>query len=171
MDFKDLLTSTNIIIFIIVVILIVAIYFYSTRKTTLEKMTNPTSGDTAVPSAANGAAPFKTQQTTGLDKPDASATVPDRSATSPSDLLPSSAGANWGNLYPVQSDSGVYVPSMIDPSFSIGLNSISGTTKQMSLDIRSTPVIAKQEVSPWNNSSTQPSVSKIGVDISPSYMA
>jgi hypothetical protein len=174
MDFKDLFTSRNIIIFIIVLILIFAIYYYSKGRRTLERMSNyGDSGASAkYPTAASGDAPFKTSQTTNLDKPDASATTPDRSApTNPQDLLPSSTGANWGNLYPVQNDNGVYVPSMIDPSFAIGINTIGTTIRNGSLDIRATPVILKKQVSPWLNSSYEENVSKIGVDMSPSTIA
>jgi hypothetical protein len=174
MDFKDLFTSRNIIIFIIVLILIIAIFYYSRGKRTLERMSNyGDSGASAkYPTAASGDAPFKTSQTTNLDKPDASATTPDRSApTNPQDLLPSSTGANWGNLYPVQNDNGVYVPSMIDPSFAIGINTISSTMKNPNLDLRSEIPIPKKQLSPWNNSSWQPNVEKIGLDPSPSTMA
>jgi hypothetical protein len=173
MDFKDLLTSRNIIIFIIVLILIVAIFYYTRRRTGLERFTNSddTMSGKATPTAASGAAPFKTYQTTGLDKPDASAPVVDRTPTNPNDLLPSTTGANWGNLYPVQNDGGVYVPSMIDPSFSIGINTISNTLKNPSLDLRSEFVIPKQVVSPFLNSSYEPNISKIGLDPTPSIIA
>ena len=127
MDFKDLLTSRNIIIFIVVLILVVAIYYYTTTRKNVERFTDSanTTGGNPTPTAGNSNAPFKTFQTTGLDKADPKAPTVDRTVTSPNDLLPNTAGANWGNLYPVQNDGGVYVPSMIDPSFSIGLNTIS----------------------------------------------
>jgi hypothetical protein len=174
MDFKDLLTSRNIIIFIIVLILIVAIFYYSKSKRSLEKLTNPTDTDktpSLYPTSASGDAPFKTTQTTGLDKPDSASSLPDRTATSPNDLLPNTASANWGNLYPVQNDSGVYVPSMISPEFSIGINTISNTLKNPSLDLRSNIPIVKQVISPFNNSSWDMDVGKIGLDPSPSIMA
>jgi hypothetical protein len=164
MDFKDLFTSRNIIILIVIVILIVAIYYYTKSRTTLEKMTNQDKGDSAFPTTASGSAPFKTTQTTGLDKADPASSLPDRTPTTANDLLPSTAGANWGNLYPVQNDGGVYVPSIVDPSFAIGINTISSTMRNSSLDLRSEPIIPKQTVSPWNNSSYEPNVAKIGLD-------
>jgi hypothetical protein len=172
MNFKELLTSRNIIILVILIILILAIYLYSTRKPTLEKFTeNAASTSTnSLPTAASGSAPFKTTQTAGLDKPDPSSTLPNRVATNPNDLLPSNTSANWGNLYPVQNDGGVYVPSLTEPSFQIGINSISSTLKNPSLDLRSEPIIPKQQVGPWNNSSYSPNIAKIGLDPHPSVV-
>lgn len=152
---SQLFTTRNIIISITVLILILGIYFYSTRKNTLEKMTNNAESTTPTPTSASGDVPFKTSQT-NMD-------VPDRSVTNPNDLLPNGAG-NWGNLYPVKNDGGVFVPSITSADFQIGVNTISSTLKNPSLDIRSNPIIPKQVVSPWNNSSYEPDIGKIGLD-------
>jgi hypothetical protein len=174
MDYSELFTSRNIIIFFIVVILLFAIFYYwRSRSTGLEKFTNSTDGSTTekagvYPTAASGASPFMTQQTAGVDKPDIGSSLPNRTPTNPSDLLPSNSGANWGNLYPVQADNGgVYVPSLVDPSFAIGINTIGNVNKIANLDIRSQPIIDKQTVSPWNNSSVSPDIGRIALDPSP----
>jgi hypothetical protein len=176
MEYSELFTTKNIIIFIIVVILIVAIFYYWRSRTTgLEKFSNSTDGSRTppgkagvYPTAASGAAPFKTQQTTGVDTPDVGSALPNRTPTNPSDLLPSNTGANWGNLYPVQTDNGgVYVPSLVDASFAIGINSIGNVNKNSVLELRSQPIITKQAVSPWNNSSYTEDLSRIGLDIAP----
>lgn len=174
MDYKELFTSTNIIIFVIVMILLVAIFYYWRSRTGLEKFTNDSSkssagGSNVYPTGASGDSPFKTQETGNVDKPDVGSSLPNRNATNPGDLLPNSAGANWGNLYPVQnSDPGVYVPSLVDPSFSIGLNTISGTMRNSSLDLRAQPLVEKKVVSPWNNSSIEADIAHIGIDGVPS---
>jgi cytoskeletal protein RodZ len=169
MDFKDLFTSKNIIIIIIIIILIIAIYFYVRNKKSFEKLTNPDDlSSSEIPTSGNGTAPFKTQQTTNLDKPDPSSTLVNKNTTNPNDLLPNSMGSNWGNLYPVQNDGGVNVPSTIDPSFSIGINTISSTLRNSNLDIRSEFAIPKVQVSPWNNSSIPQNLQKIGLDPTPS---
>lgn len=173
MDFKDLFTTKNIIIFLIILIFVIGIFYYSRNKFNLENFQNNLNSDTIdnqTPTLASGDSPFNTYQTTNLDKPDPYSTPPNRTPMNPSELLPNITNANWGNLYPVKNDGGVYVPSMIDPSFSIGINSISNSMKNQSLDIRSTPVIVKQQVSPWNNSSYQMDITKIGLDPAPSIV-
>jgi hypothetical protein len=174
MDYKELFTSTNIIIFFIVVILLIAVFYYWRSRKGLERFTNDSShssagGSNVYPTAASGDSPFKTQETANVDKVDVGSSMPNRTPTNPGDLLPSSTGANWGNLYPVQNeDPGVYVPSLISPDFSIGVNTISGTTRLASLDLRAQPLIEKKVISPWNNSSVQADIAHVGIDGVPS---
>jgi len=163
MDFKELITSRNIIIFFVILIIILGIYWFSTRRGSFRFFENFENATTP-PTTASNTAPFQTTQTMNLDKPDSASGVPNRALTDPSQLLPNSKGADWGNLYPVQNDGGVYVPSLTDPSFQIGINTISSTLKNASLDIRSQPIIPKVQLSPWNNSSFVPDLGKISLD-------
>jgi hypothetical protein len=83
----------------------------------------------------------------------------------PSELLPSDANSAWAKLNPNASTNQVIIPDLLEAGYHIGLDTIGQTMKNPNLQERSEPIIPKQNVSPWNNSSFEPDIARVPLEI------
>jgi hypothetical protein len=85
---------------------------------------------------------------------------------SPSDLLPVDANSQWSALNPVGMNQGnVLMPDLLQAGYHIGLDTIGQTLRNPTYDLRSDPVIPKQDVGPWNQSTIEPDLARVPLEL------
>lgn len=85
-------------------------------------------------------------------------------SASPSDLLPSDQNSQWAKLNPVNQDS-PNMPDLLQAGYHIGLDTIGQTLKNPNLQLRSDPYISKSNVGPWNNSTYEPDLMRVPLEV------
>ena len=104
-------------------------------------------------SVADGAAPVK----------DSGAYVPIATAN-PSDLLPNDVNSAWASLNP-SNQGDIRNPDLLQAGYHIGIDTIGQTLRIPNLQLRSDPIIAKQNVGPWNQApDVDPDYGRIPLD-------
>ena len=111
---------------------------------------------------------------TGTDSSDSSAPAPVATSVSapaqaianPNELLPTDANSQWAALNPVNMNQGsILNGDMLQAGYHIGLDTIGQTLKNPNLQLRSDPIIPKQEVGPWNQSTYEPDYGRIPLEV------
>jgi hypothetical protein len=82
----------------------------------------------------------------------------------PDDLLPKDQNSQWAALNPVNNGS-PNLPDLLQAGALIGLDPISNTLKNPTYDLRSDPIIPKQDVGPWNISTYEPDLGRVPFEI------
>jgi hypothetical protein len=82
----------------------------------------------------------------------------------PSDLLPQDQNSQWASLNPVNQGN-VAVPDLLQAGYHIGLDTIGQTLRNANMQLRSDPVISKEEVGPWNRSTIEPDLGRVPLEI------
>ena len=82
----------------------------------------------------------------------------------PKELLPKDQNSQWADLNPVNNSEPV-LPDLLQAGNLIGLDTIGQTLKNANLQLRSDPIIEKQNVGPWNNSTYEADVARVPLEI------
>ncbi len=82
----------------------------------------------------------------------------------PSDLLPQDQNSQWAALNPSAVNHGG-MPDLLQAGYHIGLDTIGQTLRNANLQLRSDPIIPKQEVGPWNHSTIEPDLGRVPLEI------
>jgi hypothetical protein len=118
----------------------------------------------AVGAPAQPAAPV---DPTVLPKPQSSAPgYALQPVANPSDLLPADHNSEWSALNPNSMKKGdVLMPDLLQAGYHIGLDTIGQTLRNANLQLRSDPIIPVQPVGPWNQSTIEPDVGRVPLEI------
>jgi len=85
---------------------------------------------------------------------------------SPTDLLPADQNSEWAALNPVNMSQGnIIAGDMLQAGYHIGLDTIGQTMKNANLQLRSDPIIPKQNVGPWNQSTYEPDYARVPLEV------
>ena len=85
---------------------------------------------------------------------------------SPNELLPVDTNSQWAALNPVNMNQGsILNGDMLQAGYHIGLDTIGQTLKNPNLQLRSDPIIPKQDVGPWNQSTYEPDYGRIPLEV------
>jgi hypothetical protein len=85
---------------------------------------------------------------------------------SPTELLPSDQNSEWAALNPVNMSQGnIIAGDMLQAGYHIGLDTIGQTMKNANLQLRSDPIIPKQNVGPWNQSTYEPDYARVPLEV------
>ena len=87
-----------------------------------------------------------------------------QSVANPSDLLPSDKNSQWASLNPVNQGN-VNTPDLLQAGYHIGLDTIGQTLKNPNLQLRSDPIIPKKEIGPWNQSTYEPDLMRVPLEV------
>ena len=82
----------------------------------------------------------------------------------PSELLPSDANSQWADLNPVNQGN-IAMPDLLQAGYHIGLDTIGQTLRNPNYQLRSDPVIPKQEIGPWNQSTIEPDLGRVPLEV------
>ena len=159
--FAKLLTTQNILIGLVVLVLLWAFYTYFYAKNSL--FDNMAVQDVSANIAPSTIADPSLRATAAQVVPGADGynKIP---TNSPSDLLPKDKNSPWATVK--GDDKGdVFIPSLLDAGYMIGLDTIGSTLKNPNLQIRSEPIIPKVTVSPWNQSSYENDLGRVPLEI------
>lgn len=97
---------------------------------------------------------------------DMGVTAPPASIANPNELLPTDTNSQWAALNPVNMNQGsILNGDMLQAGHHIGLDTIGQTLKNPNLQLRSDPIIPKQEVGPWNQSTYEPDYGRIPLEV------
>ena len=92
--------------------------------------------------------------------------APPASIANPNELLPTDTNSQWAALNPVNMNQGsILNGDMLQAGHHIGLDTIGQTLKNPNLQLRSDPIIPKQEVGPWNQSTYEPDYGRIPLEV------
>ncbi len=84
----------------------------------------------------------------------------------PSHLLPSDENSKWGDMNPVSTSAdGQAMPDLLNAVSRVGVDTIGQTMKNANLQLRSDPTIQKQNIGPWNNSTYEPDLARIPLEL------
>lgn len=84
----------------------------------------------------------------------------------PSDLLPIDQNSQWSALNPSTMTQGnVLMPDLLQAGYHIGLDTIGQSLRNANLQLRSDPIIPKSDVGPWNNSTMEPDLGRVPLEI------
>lgn len=166
-----LLSSKNILVGVVIFVLILAVVSYSNTKGSSKDgmssnmvMNQGITADgepTLRNSAAQNVASYPKQQT----GPTVGSNYKQQDVANPSELLPADANSSWAKLNPNANNNQVVIPDLLEAGYHIGLDTIGQTLKNPNLQERSEPIIPKQHVSPWNNSSFEPDIARVPLEI------
>ena len=159
--FKDIssgasrvLTSNRILIVVFALITIWLLTQYSGVKfTSVDAMATgtPVDADTAAPAAKPA------------DVPVTQALGP---IANPNELLPVDQNSQWAALNPVNMAQGnILNGDMLQAGYHIGLDTIGQSMKNANLQLRSDPIIPKQDVGPWNQSTYEPDYARVPLEV------
>ena len=96
----------------------------------------------------------------------AAPTVAAPTVANPNELLPVDTNSQWAALNPVNMNQGsILNGDMLQAGYHIGLDTIGQTLKNANLQLRSDPIIPKQEVGPWNQSTYEPDYGRVPLEI------
>ncbi len=153
--FSKFFTPQRILILVIFLTLMWLLLSYSDAKTmSLDGMEtgagDSTASATTTPSATTASAPSAAPSTTAT----------------PADLLPADQNSEWAALNPVNMSQGnIIAGEMLTAGYHIGLDTIGQTMKNANLQLRSDPIIPKQSVGPWNQSTYEPDYARVPLEI------
>ena len=163
---KFLPKGQNSLYLILLLLLVFAVFFYSNSKTNFfDSMETgvSTSGQKAVASSV----PVTTAPVTTVPAPQvAGAGYALQPVANPSDLLPKDQNSQWSALNPSAMNKGdILMPDLLQAGYHIGLDTIGQTLRNPNLQLRSDPVISKADVGPWNNSTIEPDLGRVPLEL------
>lgn len=161
--FSKFFTPQRVFILVIFLTLTWLLLSYSDAKTlSLDGMGTGDYDSTGATTA--GAAATATTKPVVVNAPSAGADV--STTASPTDLLPADQNSQWAALNPVNMSQGnIIAGDMLQAGYHIGLDTIGQTLKNANLQLRSDPIIPKQNVGPWNQSTYEPDYGRVPLEI------
>jgi len=175
--FKSFFTIERVSILVVFLILVWALYAYSGKKTL--RVDGMSTGDASATTpaattaaATTAAATTAAATTAAATKPavPATASVPPQagyvagSVASPQDLLPHDQNSQWAALNPV-AQGNIAAPDLLQAGYHIGLDTIGQTLRNANLQERSDPIIPKSAVGPWNQSTIEPDLGRVPLEV------
>ena len=161
--FQKFFTKDRIIIFVVLGVLLFFLMSYSEEKYSfadgmdsgmngpLPKDKDPSKQmDTVVPSAAV--------------QPVAQGGYTSQNVVNPTDLLPVDQNETFSSLNPVN-QANPMTPDLLQAGYHIGLDTIGQTMKNPNLQLRSDPYIPKAAVGPWNQSTYEPDLMRVPLEV------
>jgi len=185
--FSKFFTNERIIILVIFLILSWGLMTYSGAKgLTLDSMTGSNYSQSAgmssfadfAPHAEVGGSsatvgysePMDNLQSTPVSGSAANVNPALTPVANPSDLLPKDQNSQWAALNPNTMNQGdVLMPDLLQAGYHIGLDTIGQTLRNANLQLRSDPVIAKQSIGPWNQSTIEPDLGRVPLELGQGY--
>lgn len=164
--FGKFFTTQRLIVFIIFIILAWGLFSYSGSKYTVnDSMTVADAGFApglrTPPSNANSVA---AEATSSVPTPKNGYSM--QPVANPGDLLPVDQNGEWSALNPNSMNKGdILMPDLLQAGYHIGLDTIGQTLRNPNLQLRSDPLIQKVDIGPWNQSTIEPDVGRVPLEI------
>ena len=86
-----------------------------------------------------------------------------QSTVNPSDLLPNDVNSQWSTLNPVNQS--ITTPDLLQAGHHMGIDTVGQTLKNANYQLRSDPIIAKKDIGPWNQSTIEPDLMRVPLEI------
>lgn len=146
-------TTERIVVLVIFLVLIFALASYSNMKTSVvDKMETGIEEKKEEP---------QTELMTSPNKGYAS-----KSVANPSDLLPKDENSDFAALNPTSMNKGdALMPDLLQAGHHIGVDTIGQSLRNANLQLRSDPVIPKSDIGPWNNTTIEPDLGRVPLEM------
>jgi len=163
--FSKFFTVERVSILVVFLILVWALYAYSGSKSL--RVDGMSTGATAAPTEKAPTAspsPSPSLAVPEVTVPSAGAGYVAGSVASPQDLLPQDMNSQWAALIPV-AQGNIAAPDLLQAGYHIGLDTIGQTLRNANLQERSDPIIPKSAVGPWNQSTIEPDLGRVPLEV------
>ena len=165
-------TKQRVILLLIFLILAFVLYNYSdTKSPRKDGYTGGASTMTSVPTQVKQS---QDPSSSGAFIQDSGAAVPPQNTNmggyvpkntgNPNDLLPSSQSGQFSD-FNMLNQGNIVMPDLLDAGYLIGLDTIGQSLRNPNYQERSDPIIPKVNVGPWNNSTIEPDLGRIPLEI------
>lgn len=154
-------TKDRLMILVIFILLAVFLLYYSTGKTTV--MDSMDVGMEREKVSKQAELPSVEAKAPAQEKP-CTAGYSVQQVANPSELLPNDANSQWASLNPVNQSS-PQMPDLLQAGYHIGLDTIGQTMKNANQQLRSDPVISKSNIGPWNQSTIEPDMMRVPLEV------
>jgi hypothetical protein len=156
------LTIDKIVLLVIILVAVWLLYSYSnTKMNVLDEMSDGKNEDkqpTVKETSAQNVVPAPALTVNGG--------YTAQSVANPTDLLPQDKNSEWAALNPVAMNQGnVAMPDLLQAGYHIGLDTIGQTLRNANLQLRSDPVIRKADIGPWNQSTIEPDLARVPLEV------
>jgi hypothetical protein len=159
--FTKFFSIQRVMVLVIFLILAYALYAYSGAKTL--RVDAMSTGE--APSAQNvPAVPTSAPKEAATPAPQVSGGYTAQSVAAPQDLLPVDQNSQWAALNPV-AQGNIAAPDLLQAGYHIGLDTIGQTLRNANLQERSDPIIPKSAVGPWNQSTIEPDLGRVPLEV------
>jgi len=171
MFFKNLtkvFTSSNSwVLAIVALVLLFLLFSYSESKgSIIDRMADGTDVTTSNPSVKPPSGQNTPVQSTTVNTGNSGNSYSSQPVANPSDLLPRDTNSEWASLNPLGINAdGIQTPDLLQSGYHIGIDTIGQTLKNPSYDLRSDPIIEKQNISPWNMSTIEPDLARVPLEV------
>ena len=153
------------------VAIVIAIIGYSLMNYSKGKglvLDSMTTAGSVKPRESTGNEVFESSKPASYDKPE---TLPSSTSeyksvdtAAPQDLLPVDKNSEFAKLNPVTNGK-QDLPDLLQAGSLIGVDTIGQTLKNPNLQLRSDPSIEKKNVGPWNNSTFEPDLARVPLEL------
>lgn len=158
--FTKFFSIQRVMVLVIFLILAYALYAYSGAKTL--RVDAMSTGE--APSANVPAVPTSAPKEAATPAPQVSGGYTAQSVAAPQDLLPVDQNSQWAALNPV-AQGNIAAPDLLQAGYHIGLDTIGQTLRNANLQERSDPIIPKSAVGPWNQSTIEPDLGRVPLEV------
>jgi hypothetical protein len=118
-------------------------------------------GPSGPPTGIAGVGPSNSEQTGSYTS---------QQVASPAELLPKDQNSQWAALNPVAMNQGnTVMPDLLQAGYHIGLDTIGQSLRNANLQLRSDPIIQRSDVGPWNQSTIEPDLGRVPLEIGSAY--
>ena len=176
--FKDIVSGFNkffarkeLVIILIAVLIMMALLSYSGSKTFsldgLEDGSYPSSYSEQTNALAKQPSVRETSAQHVVPAPEGIVTGQGsqlKPVNNPSDLLPKDSNSDWAQLNPSVMNAGA-TPDLLQAGYHIGLDTIGQTLRNANYQLRSDPIIPKQDIGPWSQSTIEPDLGRVPLEI------
>lgn len=167
---RKFFTKDRVIVLVGFIVLAVVFMYYSTGKVTVRdgmkegKAKVPSTSENANASASDDAEETQENAVPAAGGQESFQGYSEKEVANPSELLPKDENSQWSSLNPV-SQSNPQMPDMLQAGYHIGLDTIGQTMKNANLQLRSDPVIQKGDIGPWNQSTIEPDLMRVPLEV------
>ena len=164
---KKFFTKDRMIIIIISVVLAMFVLYYSSGKMTM--MDNMEDGTEEEKKEEMQSSLAETVQgVSGISEAFTAANYSAKEVANPSELLPKDDNSQWSSLNPSVQHA-PNTPDLLQAGIHVGLDTVGQTMKNANLQLRSDPVIPKADIGPWNQSTVEPDLIRLPLEVSSTY--
>ena len=163
--FSKFFTKERVIILVAFLVLIWALYYYSGSKTMIvDRMSDGSvMGPPTAPTSITAPIAPKVNSDSAPNGYSSQPVV-----SNPSDLLPKDANSQWASLNPSSMNQGdILMPDLLQAGYHIGLDTIGQSLRNANLQLRSDPIIPKSDIGPWNQSTIEPDLGRVPLELGP----
>ena len=172
--FKDIVSGFNkffarkeLVIIVIAVLIIMALLSYSGSKTFSLDGLEDGSYSAQTDALAKQPSVRETSAQNVVPAPEGIVTAQGyqlKPVNNPSELLPKDSNSEWAQLNPSVMNAGA-TPDLLQAGYHIGLDTIGQTLRNANYQLRSDPVIQKQDIGPWSQSTIEPELGRVPLEI------